>query len=132
MTLILQVARYLQPYRRAFFLAIAQVVLLSVLEILKPWPLKIVIDYVLPRATPPWPILAGLTPPELLGVATLALICIYGALGGLSVWNNFTTISIGQGMVNDLRSRVYQHLQRLSLSFHSRSDVGDLIYRLTA
>jgi ATP-binding cassette, subfamily B, bacterial len=132
MTLILQVARYLQPYRRAFFLAVAQVVLLSGLEILKPWPLKIVIDYVLPRTPPPWPLLAGVTPAGLLGLATLGLICIYGALGGLSVWNNFTTISIGQGMVNDLRSRLYHHLQRLSLSFHSRSAVGDLIYRVTA
>ena len=35
-------------------------------------------------------------------------------------------------MVNDLRSRLYHHLQRLSLSFHSRAAVGDLIYRVTA
>jgi ATP-binding cassette subfamily B protein/subfamily B ATP-binding cassette protein MsbA len=35
-------------------------------------------------------------------------------------------------MVNDLRSDLYQHLQRLSLSFHARRQVGDLLYRLTA
>src|SRR5436309_3298190 len=98
MTLLLQVARYLQPYRRAFLFAIVQVVLVSGLEILKPWPLKIVIDYVLPRTPPPWPLLAGMSPAGLLGLATLGLIGIYGALGGLSVWNNLTTISIGQGM----------------------------------
>ena len=33
---------------------------------------------------------------------------------------------------NDLRSRLYAHLQRLSLSFHARAAVGDLIYRVTA
>ena len=127
-----QVLRYLRPYRGAFVLAIGQVVLLSLLEVLKPWPLKLVIDYVLPRRVPPWPALHGLSPSALLVVAAAGLIVIYGALGALSVFNNFTTISIGQGMVNDLRSRVYQHLQRLSLSFHSRAAVGDLIYRVTA
>ena len=126
------VFRHLRPYRGALVLAIVQVVLLSALEILKPWPLKLVIDYVLPRKPAPWAALAGLSPPALLLRATIGLIMIYGTLGALSVWNNFTTISIGQGMVNDLRSRVYQHLQRLSLSFHSRSAVGDLIYRVTA
>ena len=131
MSLTRQVGRYLWPYRGAFLFAVAQVVLISVLEILKPWPLKLVIDYVLPRATPPWPLLAGLTPAALLAVTAGALILIYGALGAVSVVNNFTTISIGQGMVNDLRSRLYQHLQRLSLSFHSRAAVGDLIYRVT-
>jgi ATP-binding cassette subfamily B protein len=131
MNLVVQVARSLRPYRGAFLLAIVQVLLISVLEILKPWPLKLVIDYVLPRTPPPWPVLAGCSPPALLGVATAGLIAIYGTLGLVSVLNNFTTISIGQGMVNDLRSRLYQHLQRLSLSFHSRAAVGDLIYRVT-
>jgi ATP-binding cassette subfamily B protein/subfamily B ATP-binding cassette protein MsbA len=132
MTLLLQVLRYLRPYRGKFAFAIAQVVLLNTLEILKPWPLKIVIDYVLPRRPAPWPWLAERSPFDLLVVATLSLVVIYGALGALSVLNNFTTISIGQGMVNDLRSRLFQHLQRLSLSFHSRAAVGDLIYRVTA
>ncbi|MFN8625379.1 MAG: ABC transporter ATP-binding protein [Candidatus Binatia bacterium] len=131
MNLAVQVARALRPYRAAFLLAILQVVVLSALEILKPWPLKLVIDYVLPRTPPPWPILAGMSPPALLALATGGLVLIYGILGAVSVLNNFTTISIGQGMVNDLRSRLYQHLQRLSLSFHSRATVGDLIYRVT-
>jgi ATP-binding cassette, subfamily B, bacterial len=132
MKLSAHVAHAMRPYRGAFVFAVAQVIALNLLEILKPWPLKIVIDYVLPRQAPPWPWLAGFTPPQLLLLATVALVLIYGTLGGLSVLNNFTTISIGQGMVNDLRSRLYQHLQRLSLSFHSRAAVGDLIYRVTA
>ncbi len=130
MTLVRQVLSYLKPYRGKFAFAIAQVVVLNALEILKPWPLKIVIDYVLPRR--PWPWLPTRSPLDLLVGATLGLIVIYGTLGAISVLNNFTTISIGQGMVNDLRSRLYQHLQRLSLSFHSRAAVGDLIYRVTA
>lgn len=131
MNLLVQVGRALRPYRGPFLFAILQVIALSILEILKPWPFKLVIDYVLPRTPPPWPILAGLSPPALLLLATAGLVVIHGILGGVGVLNNFTTISIGQGMVNDLRSRLYQHLQRLSLSFHSRAAVGDLIYRVT-
>ncbi len=132
MSLLVPVLRHLRPYRGAFVLAVLQVGLLTGLEILKPWPLKVVIDYVLPRTPPPWPFLAGCGSSALLALAVGALILIYGAVGALSVINNYTTISIGQGMVNDLRSRLYQHLQRLSLSFHSRAAVGDLIYRVTA
>ena len=57
---------------------------------------------------------------------------VYALLGALSVTSNYTTISVGQRMVNDFRSELYAHLQRLSLAFHSRRSVGDLLYRLTA
>jgi len=33
-------------------------------------------------------------------------------------------------MVNDLRARLFNHLQRLSLSFHRRREVGDLMMRI--
>ena len=35
-------------------------------------------------------------------------------------------------MVNDLRRDLYGQIQRLSLSFHNRQQVGDLMYRITA
>src|SRR5689334_5904503 len=35
-------------------------------------------------------------------------------------------------MVNDLRATLYAHLQRLSLAFHGRQKVGDLMYRVTS
>jgi ATP-binding cassette subfamily B protein len=125
-------AAYLWPYRRRVALALVQVAALSGLELLKPWPLQLVIDGVLAGRPPDWPVLRGLSAPALLGVAAAGLLLVYVLLGAVAVWNNYTTITIGQGMVNDLRSRLYAHLQRLSLSFHARAGVGDLIYRVTA
>lgn len=125
-------AAYLWPYRWRFALALAQVAIVSGLELLKPWPLQIVIDGVLSGHGIAWAPLAALPGPTLLGVAVAGLVAVYVLLGAMAVWNNHTTISIGQGMVNDLRSRLYAHLQRLSLSFHARAGVGDLIYRVTA
>ncbi len=125
-------AAYLRPYRWRAALALLQVAVISALELLKPWPLQIVIDSVLGGKPVAWAPLAGLPAPTLLAVAAGGLMLIYVLLGVVAVWNNYTTISIGQGMVNDLRSRLYAHLQRLSLSFHARAGVGDLIYRVTA
>ena len=125
-------AAYLWPYRWRVGVALLQVAGISALELLKPWPLQIVIDGVLGGKPVRWAPLAGLPGPTLLAVASAALVLIYLLLGLLAVWNNYSTISIGQGMVNDLRSRFYAHLQRLSLSFHARAGVGDLIYRVTA
>ena len=131
--LVRRLAHYLRPYRLAFALALGQVFLMSALELLRPWPLKIVVDNVLGEQPLPFGIAAGdARKPALLAVCVLAQVFLQGMLGVLSYWNNRTTITIGQNMVNDLRSDLYQHLQRLSLSFHARRQVGDLLYRLTA
>ena len=73
---------------------------------------------------------AGPPAPELLTAACLGLIALYLGLSILQVSNNYLTISIGQRMVNDLRARLFDHLQRLSLSFHRRREVGDLMMRI--
>lgn len=107
-------------------------VLISACELLKPWPLKIVVDNVLTGTPIGWAPAASLTPPQLLLAACGGLVGLYFVLAGLSTLNNATTIAIGQGMVNDFRLDLYQHLQRLSLKFHTSRDVGDLLYRVTA
>jgi ATP-binding cassette, subfamily B, bacterial len=127
-----QVLSYLRPYRFSFLFAFLQVALIAGLELLKPWPLKVVIDHVLQRMPVPWRLAAGWPGEALLLCACLSLVLIYVMLGALAVANNYTTIRIGQAMVNDLRRDLYAHLQRLSLAFHSRREVGDLLYRVTA
>jgi len=42
--------------------------------------------------------------------ACLGLVVIYLILGGITLLNNYTTIRIGQRMVNDLRRDLYSHL----------------------
>src|SRR6185295_15765800 len=112
--------------------AIAQVVLIGFLELLKPWPLKVVIDNVLGGQPLGWAWLGGLGRTELLAFACASLVAVYAMLGVLGVTSNYATIGLGQRMVNDFRSELYAHLQRLSLAFHSQLSVGDLLYRLTS
>lgn len=130
--MIRKILPYLWPNRWPFIFALLQVFLMSGCEILKPWPLKIVIDNVLSGKVLPWECAEGLSKTALLMAACLGLVSIYLVLGGVTLLNNYTTIKIGQRMVNDLRRDLYSHLQRLSLAFHTRRQVGDLMYRVTA
>lgn len=123
---------HLWPYRFVFMGALALVFVINGAELLKPWPLKIIIDNVLSGKPLPWEFAKDLPPQVLLIFACLSMVVIYLLVGGLMLLNNYVTIKIGQTMVNDLRSELYNHLQRLSLAFHNRRQVGDLMYRVTA
>ena len=123
---------YLRPYRWRVAWALFQIFLISGFELLKPWPLQLVIDDVLGGKTSSLPGLAGLTTGALLVWACIGIVFVNAGAGLLALLHNVTTIGVGQNMVNDLRGALYAHLQRLSLAFHSRQKVGDLMYRITA
>ena len=125
------VIRRMRPHLWRLSISIAGVLLAAATEVLKPWPLKIVIDNVLRGA----PLVSRWIPPmpraELLLAACIGLVILYALLGLFNVMTNYLTVSIGQRMVNELRARMFDHLQRLSLSFHRRREVGDLMVRIT-
>jgi ATP-binding cassette, subfamily B, bacterial len=126
------VGSYLRPYWLTFVLALGQLFFISALELLKPWPLKIIIDNVLSGSPVPWAFAPSWSSESLLVWACTGLVVVYLLLGGLRLLNDYTTIRIGQSMVNDLRRDLYSHIQRLSLSFYRRQQIGDLMYRITA
>src|SRR5271156_4044009 len=123
---------YLRPYRGPVAWALAQVFLITAFELLKPWPLPVVVDNVLGGKPFPIAALASTSPTGLLLIACLGIIVVHLGAGALTLLHNYTSIGVGQRMVNDLRGALYAHLQRLSLAFHSRQKVGDLMYRITA
>ena len=123
---------YLRPYRGRFAWALIQVFLIAGFDLLKPWPLQLVNDHVLGGKPLSAPWLASLSAGTLLIVACIALVLVNLGSGLLALWHNYTSIGVGQRMVNDLRGALYAHLQRLSLAFHGRQKVGDLMYRITA
>ena len=126
------VRSYLKPYWLPFALALGQVIFISALELLKPWPFKIIIDSVINRQPLPSWLRFESSPQVLLLFSCAGLVLIYLLLGALRLLNDYMTIRIGQKMVNDLRRDLYSQIQRLSLSFHNRQQVGDLMYRITA
>lgn len=124
------VMRRMRPHLGRFALAIAGVAAAAAMEVLKPWPLKVLIDNVLSGKPLALSAFANYSRGDLLIAACVAGVVIYLVTGILTVANNYLTISIGQRMVNDLRSQLFDHLQRLSLGFHRRREIGDLMVRI--
>lgn len=65
-------------------------------------------------------------------VTTLALamagVALFGA--GLSIISGWLSARIGEGLIYDLRTRVFGHVQRQSLAFFTRTQTGALVSRL--
>jgi ABC-type multidrug transport system fused ATPase/permease subunit len=127
-------------YRRMVVFASLAMLGDASLTVLRPWPLKVVIDRVIPAN--PKPIRAPFIGSWLSEVATDRMWTLYGACattllialgtGLLTYWYTRTLGSTAQHYVFDLRSNLFAHMQRLSLRFHDRQQTGDLITRLTS
>jgi ATP-binding cassette subfamily B protein/subfamily B ATP-binding cassette protein MsbA len=132
-----EVLAYLRPYRGRALLVLLLVAIGNVLTLLMPWPLKLVVDHVLGHEPLPASLVAALPaalaePAALLPAAIAAAVVLELLAAALGFAENYVSIDAGQRMVNDLRGDLYAHLQRLSLAFHSRQRVGDLIHRVLA
>jgi ATP-binding cassette, subfamily B, bacterial len=104
-------------------------VLVTLFELLKPWPIKIVLDRVLiPRSGSGGFI--GLTPQMTLLAAAVATLAISLLLGTLSVRSTVTAAQVGRKVTVRIRRQVFAHLHRLALPFHHSSFSGDLLVRL--
>ena len=94
---------YLKAHRWQVAWALAQVFLVAAFELLKPWPLQVVIDYVLGDKTPSagGPIGDVLSWPKLslLLFACIAIVIVNFGAGALTLWHNYTTIKVGQSPV---------------------------------
>jgi subfamily B ATP-binding cassette protein MsbA len=127
--------RLLSPYRALLLLAFVAILGKAAADLLEPWPLKIVLDYVIgAKAAPAW--LPGSLADEqvrstLLDVAAVMVIGI-ALLGAVSSYaEKYLSTTVGKHVGYDLRHALYQHVQRLSLSFYEHRRTGDLIVRLT-
>ena len=101
-------------------------------SLLQPWPLKIIVDSIL--GSVPMPAWLGSFRNDkaaALIVVCLGLLLIHVLRGGLSAWGTTYLVRAGVRMTQELRFRVYEHLQKLSLVFHDSRAVGDSIYRVT-
>lgn len=104
------------------------------LRLLEPWPLKWVFDSVFPTksgTTSTGPSFLGSLEPG--GIALLAAVAVVAitALRALATyWNTIGFTQVGNRVLTQVRSDVYSHIQRLSLSFHTKARSGDLVVRV--
>jgi len=108
------------------------------LDVLKPWPMVLLVDHVLHKKDmPAWVAslvnaLPGLhTPGALIGWSVLATGLIFLLSWAVGLANSYASISLGQRMVYDVAADLFAKLQHLSLRFHASKSVGDNIRRVT-
>ncbi len=135
---------YLMPIVRQYQMPMAVAAictfLSAVLAVIKPWPLKVVIDLVLSgrhhHTRAPiighWLNHGGLTRMQILNWACVAALCIAAAAGTLAYISARIMGEVGQKVIFQLRQDLFAHLQRLSLRFHDSHRTGDLLTRLTS
>lgn len=125
---------YLAPYRRTLIWLLVLTFLAAALGLAEPWPLAVILNEVLQDAEPSgivrtvfgsdpttWVVLVSM-------ILARFLIIVVG--NGFTVWNHFLGAKMEQNMVLDLRSDLFAHVQRLSLTFHDRRQTGALMSQI--
>ncbi len=134
----IQITLLLRPHWKTLLVAFIAVIGESITDLLEPWPLKIVLDYVLgSKQMPGWlasvaDSFPGQDKLSVLHFAVIAIITIAVAGAVSSYTENYLTMSVGQKVMHDLRGMLYHHIQRLSLAYHDQKRTGDLISRVTS
>jgi len=111
---------YLRPYRMSLILALACTVFVSLTSLVVPWLTgKGLIDKVIIKKNV-----------HLLNLVALGFIALVMVKGAFSYLQTYLTSFIGYRIVMDMRDQIFQHLQRLSLSFYKRRRAGEIMSRL--
>ncbi|MEJ7703364.1 MAG: ABC transporter ATP-binding protein [Geodermatophilaceae bacterium] len=115
-----RVARFAVPYKRQLIIFLVIVMLSALIGVLTPLLAGNIINQI-----------AGLGG-SAGGVVKLALIIAGLAVvdAALSMGNRWYSSKIGEGLIYDLRTKVYGHVQRMPLSFFTRTQTGALVSRL--
>ena len=112
---------YVKPYRRLIIVATICGLLKYNIPLIFPWVFKDVIDHLLS------PSLYDTTK---LHYTMLAMIVLYSFWAVVTYFRSYYADQAGQRLVFDLRHELYVHLQRMSLSFYEKRQVGSVASRL--
>jgi ATP-binding cassette subfamily B protein len=127
---------YVRNHRLLLSASLATLLVHAVLLCLEPWPLKYVIDALAhtKRAgrMPDFAFLHDLSRGQLIGLAALVVVTLAGLRCLADYASEVGFAVLGNRVLARVRNHLYQHLQRLPLSFHTRARSGELVLRVIA
>ncbi|MDK2980519.1 MAG: ATP-binding cassette, subfamily bacterial [Chloroflexota bacterium] len=117
------VFRFLRPYRTALVVTIVSMLLLVGVQLVGPWLVKQMVAIV---SSP------GLAQADMLQITRLALLAlgVYLLRILFQYLRSYMAHIAGWGVVADVRLKLYEHVQRLSLRFYENTQTGDLMSQL--
>jgi ABC-type multidrug transport system fused ATPase/permease subunit len=128
----------LRPYKKWLFLIYCAMSVEALMGLAAPWPLKIIIDNVIGKQPLPdllsWlngtVVTSDYSTMAIVAAASLLLFVLIGSVAGYV--NSYYTESVSQYVANDLRQRMYHHLQRLSLAYYDTHQIAKILNTITA
>ncbi|MGA0946720.1 MAG: ABC transporter ATP-binding protein, partial [Candidatus Nanopelagicales bacterium] len=116
-----RILTYARPYRGLVIAFLVTLVLASLLTVAQPLVFRQIIDNGISQGN------AGLVTALAVLVAVLALLD-----AGINLVGRWYSARIGEGLIFDLRTQVYDHVQRQSVAFFTRAQTGALVSRLNS
>jgi ATP-binding cassette subfamily B protein len=116
-----RIASYAKPYKTYITIFLITVVIEAFLIITSPLLLRELID-------------KGVIPKDGALVTKLALAVAFIAIfdSFISIFGRWFSARIGEGLIYDLRSEVFEHVQKQSVAFFTRTQTGALISRINS
>jgi len=116
-----RIASYAKPYKAYITIFLITVVIEAFLIITSPLLLRELID-------------KGVIPKDGALVTKLALAVAFIAIfdSFISIFGRWFSARIGEGLIYDLRSEVFEHVQKQSVAFFTRTQTGALISRINS
>jgi len=112
---------YARPYKALVIAFLVTLVLASLLTVAQPLVFRQIIDNGIAQGN------AALVTSLAVLVAVLALLD-----AGINLVGRWYSARIGEGLIYDLRTQVYDHVQRQSVAFFTRAQTGALVSRLNS
>ena len=114
-----RIVTFARPFKRQISLFLLLVVLDAMLVVALPLLFKVIIDEGVLKDD------KGVVVGVALAVAGLA---VFDAL--LTLFQRLLSSQVGEGLIYDLRTRVFSHVQRMPVAFFTRTQTGALVSRL--
>jgi ATP-binding cassette subfamily B protein len=108
-----------RPYRVRLAVVLTTIVIAALVGVIPPFLLREVLDVAIPDQNT-----------KLLTALVAGMIAIPIFTGALGVYTTLLSNQVGQSVMHDLRTKVYRHLQRLSLAFFTRTRTGEVQSRI--
>ena len=114
-----RVLGFARPYRAMLSVFLALIIVDAVIGAVNPLIYRSIIDN-------------GIQKHDTSLVISLAVLVglLAVADAGLSLWQRWVSARVGEGLIFDMRSKVFAHIQRMPLAFFTRTQTGALVTRL--
>src|SRR3954466_2270348 len=117
--LLRRVLKLARPYRRQLIGFVITVVLAAVISAVPPLILRALIDTAIPEKDR-----------QLVGLLAFGAVFLALVNAGLTLIQRYYSAGIGEGLIFDMRTALFDHVQHQPLSFFTRTQTGSLMSRM--